>query len=221
MNHPTNSNKLKEALQRAIDSGNKRAIYRIAGMRVSLCPAKRKDGRPTANPGWLYVKDDDYNYLGKIAPDGSLQLAKSIVLEPEQKASLLSATHNPEQTAMQHGKETGTCCCCGRTLTNPLSVELGIGPICRGGWFPSSEAVAPVDLLDLGLEELGEPVQDQLPMVSKEAANLMKAEQEAELEINDIVEAFTRLNLCDRITCIQSLATILGTSKDTTGGTEL
>ena len=30
------------------------------------------------------------------------------------------------------GKQIGYCCVCGLTLTNELSVELGIGPICRG-----------------------------------------------------------------------------------------
>lgn len=34
----------------------------------------------------------------------------------------------------QHGKETGTCCICGRTLTNEESVRLMIGPICGGRW---------------------------------------------------------------------------------------
>ncbi|QPX62591.1 hypothetical protein SEA_WOLLYPOG_39 [Arthrobacter phage Wollypog] len=32
--------------------------------------------------------------------------------------------------AKEYGKETGTCIVCGRTLTNPDSIEAGIGPIC-------------------------------------------------------------------------------------------
>ena len=31
-----------------------------------------------------------------------------------------------------YGKETGRCILCGRELTNPVSVEQGIGPICAG-----------------------------------------------------------------------------------------
>lgn len=31
-----------------------------------------------------------------------------------------------------HSAKTGTCCRCGRTLTHPVSVELGIGPECGG-----------------------------------------------------------------------------------------
>jgi hypothetical protein len=35
------------------------------------------------------------------------------------------------EEAMQFGKLYGICCACGRTLTNELSIELGIGPYCR------------------------------------------------------------------------------------------
>lgn len=34
--------------------------------------------------------------------------------------------------AKAYGKVTGTCCNCGRTLTNEDSIEAGIGPICAG-----------------------------------------------------------------------------------------
>lgn len=31
-----------------------------------------------------------------------------------------------------YGQKTGQCGCCGRTLTHPTSVKLGIGPVCAG-----------------------------------------------------------------------------------------
>ena len=34
------------------------------------------------------------------------------------------------ESAAAHGRLTGRCVCCGRTLTNPDSVAAGIGPIC-------------------------------------------------------------------------------------------
>lgn len=37
--------------------------------------------------------------------------------------------------ALKYGRITGICVCCGRTLTNELSVALGIGPICGGREF--------------------------------------------------------------------------------------
>jgi hypothetical protein len=32
------------------------------------------------------------------------------------------------------GKETGVCVCCGRELTDPKSIEAGIGPVCAKKW---------------------------------------------------------------------------------------
>lgn len=37
----------------------------------------------------------------------------------------------PLETAMKYGKLSGTCCSCGLELTNPESIEMGLGPICR------------------------------------------------------------------------------------------
>lgn len=34
------------------------------------------------------------------------------------------------EEAAEFGRATGVCCCCGRELTNPASIEAGIGPIC-------------------------------------------------------------------------------------------
>ena len=36
------------------------------------------------------------------------------------------------EDAKAYGKLTGTCCSCGRELTNEDSIEAGIGPICAG-----------------------------------------------------------------------------------------
>ena len=42
-----------------------------------------------------------------------------------------SVAADPYAAAKLYGQNTGTCSCCARELTNPLSIELGIGPICR------------------------------------------------------------------------------------------
>lgn len=39
---------------------------------------------------------------------------------------------NPLAAAMKYGKLAGRCCSCGRDLTDPASIEAGIGPICAG-----------------------------------------------------------------------------------------
>lgn len=60
--------------------------------------------------------------------DGSTQYAKGVVrlLEPKDRLTL--------DQAKEWGQRTGVCCECGRTLTNPESIELGIGPVCRGAY---------------------------------------------------------------------------------------
>lgn len=37
---------------------------------------------------------------------------------------------NPLAAAMKYGKLSGRCCSCGRDLTDPSSIAMGIGPIC-------------------------------------------------------------------------------------------
>ena len=38
----------------------------------------------------------------------------------------------PEEASKRYGRELGHCGVCGRTLTNPESIERGIGPVCAG-----------------------------------------------------------------------------------------
>jgi hypothetical protein len=65
-------------------------------------------------------------YLGKITPN---RLDSRI---PDNvKAVLLEAAADPLTAAIRYGKETGSCSCCGKELTNKESIRLGIGPICR------------------------------------------------------------------------------------------
>jgi hypothetical protein len=40
----------------------------------------------------------------------------------------------PGEAAVKWGKMTGRCSCCGRTLSDPVSIERGIGPICAETW---------------------------------------------------------------------------------------
>lgn len=64
------------------------------------------------------------NLYAKELVDGSFQYAAGAVklLGPEDALSL--------DAAKAYGRATGTCCCCGRELTDPASIEDGIGPIC-------------------------------------------------------------------------------------------
>lgn len=54
--------------------------------------------------------------------------------KPEQLAKLnevlARVEADPLGEAKRYGKESGTCCVCSRMLTDPVSIDAGIGPVC-------------------------------------------------------------------------------------------
>jgi hypothetical protein len=86
------------------------------------------------NPGAIYIMQaDNDQYLGKVL-NGTFSLSRDC--SSEQLAEIQHIAADPKQAAIAHGKEWGVCCVCNRTLTDPISVANGIGPICadRFGW---------------------------------------------------------------------------------------
>lgn len=92
------------------------------------------------NPGALYVTDSTKTgpdgkpeYLGKIVGGKFLAMRSC---GPERQAAVLKAAADPEAATIRYGRLTGRCGCCNRDLTDPVSVERGIGPICaeKYGW---------------------------------------------------------------------------------------
>jgi hypothetical protein len=118
--------RLFSVFQSAKSRGLKRLTLRLSGVNV----------KPNRDLTTLWVTsqtekvEGDYGlqpkYLGKITPN-----RLDSRLADEVKAVLLEAAADPLTAAIRYGKETGSCSCCGRDLTNPQSIELGIGPICR------------------------------------------------------------------------------------------
>jgi hypothetical protein len=78
-----------------------------------------------ANIGSVYVFENN-NYVGKITTTGEL---KGDVSE-DVLNMLEDANDNLLQLAKIYGHQTGTCSICARTLNDPLSVQMGIGPVC-------------------------------------------------------------------------------------------
>ena len=50
--------------------------------------------------------------------------------QPAVEELLNELEQNPLAAAMKYGKLSGLCCSCGRDLTDPVSIEQGIGPVC-------------------------------------------------------------------------------------------
>lgn len=87
--------------------------------------------------------EQDYTYMGIYSPDtGNIRLTGKSKYTPDSKPVKViqwavnvvrSGKPLPEGYSIQH---EGRCCRCGRTLTDPTSISLGIGPECREkfGW---------------------------------------------------------------------------------------
>ena len=119
-------NRIREMFDAAVSNGAKKPVYRAEGLKISLAP---DNGR---NAGALYVVViEDDAYQGKI--EGTAYKAVREAAAGTYDA-LLRIAADPMKAAVDFGRATGRCSCCGKELTNELSIELGIGPICRSKW---------------------------------------------------------------------------------------
>ncbi len=117
---------IKALFDYAKESGIKRPVLRGNGLKLTLASARSR------NPGAIYVKDENGNYFGKITKEGKYFPTTDA---PEEILSeLQKIAEDPLKYMKDYGKKTGECACCGRELTNPDSIELGIGPICAKRW---------------------------------------------------------------------------------------
>jgi hypothetical protein len=117
--------RMLKAFVAAKSSGLKRPKFHVAKLVFSLA---KED---SANAGCLYVKSDGV-YIGKITAAGGFFAGRDC--NADDKAEVTRVGADPLGAAVMHGRQTGSCSCCGRELENAESVALGIGPICRRKW---------------------------------------------------------------------------------------
>lgn len=122
---------LFNAFEAAKSKGAKRLTLRFSGINV----------KPNRDLTALWVtsqtekEEGNYGlkpkYLGKVTRSGC-----DSRLTDDVKATIMSAASDPLTAAIRYGKVSGECSCCGRELTDPRSIERGIGPICaeKFGW---------------------------------------------------------------------------------------
>ena len=110
----------------ARDAGLKKLQYRAEGLVIKPASAV------SANAGALYVKTTNDCYIGKVIGN---KFHPNRDATQSHKEALLKIAKDPVDAAKAYGKLTGSCSCCGRTLTDPQSIELGIGPVCAEKWF--------------------------------------------------------------------------------------
>lgn len=74
---------------------------------------------------------EDYQFLGTVFPDGRYAHGKKSPLRPDAPSAkgwqwLLRNMEDPRVEVWHEGK----CSACGRALTDPASIERGLGPVC-------------------------------------------------------------------------------------------
>lgn len=117
---------IKAMFDSAVAAGLKKPAYRAAGVVLKLAAAS---GR---NPGALYVTDEATgDYLGKVQGITFYPVASAPSTVKEALAEIAAA---PKEAAVAWGRRTGKCSCCGRELTDKVSIANGIGPICETKW---------------------------------------------------------------------------------------
>ena len=68
-------------------------------------------------------------YAKREAPGSSWEYAPGVIY------SLKACDLLTLDQAKAYGRATGVCVCCGRDLSDPVSVEAGIGPVCEARWY--------------------------------------------------------------------------------------
>lgn len=118
--------RIEDAFASASAKGIKRPALNLDTFKFKPASAHSK------NAGSIYVTEDE-QYLGRIS-GGKFICTREC--GEERQARVVAAAADPEAAAVAYGKRFGTCSCCGRTLTNGISIDRGIGPICANkyGW---------------------------------------------------------------------------------------
>lgn len=114
---------LEEAFGKALAAGKVRVSITLGALKIK--PAK-------AHEGVLYVTEGE-QYLGKVMGNRFLKVREC---SEGQAAHVVALLADPKAALEAYGKDTGICGICNRTLTDPVSIANGIGPICANkfGW---------------------------------------------------------------------------------------
>jgi hypothetical protein len=112
----------KQLVNKMYDAG----AYRSTKFQVRLPGVTLSTVTKGVNVGCVYLYENK-NYVGKITSIGELV---GDVSEDIQNL-LEDANENLLQLAKLFGHSTGQCSICGRELSDKISIERGIGPICE------------------------------------------------------------------------------------------
>jgi hypothetical protein len=109
-------------------------MQRLARLTIGRITISRKNQDSLC---WVKLEGQD-GVVGKIE-GGQLHLFRSKMgafTASEVLTELVRIEADPEAAAVLHGKASGCCAVCSRDLTDPVSIERGVGPVCleKAGW---------------------------------------------------------------------------------------
>lgn len=121
--------RINEMFDKASAKLNEPIVHAIvADEEITLTGAKAG----SKNPGFIYVQIKGGRYVGKISPQATYFPVREAPVEVVDTLRAFAA--EPFQAVLAYGQATKRCGLCNRKLKNALSVELGIGPICRANY---------------------------------------------------------------------------------------
>lgn len=131
--------RIREIFENALANGKKRRALHAGhfsetetddrGRPALLNKVVMTPARPPRTEIWIKVDDE---FCGGIKADGKLDIRRNAPAWLSETVIAIAA--DPDSQCRLYGMRTGVCSCCGRELTNAVSIELGIGPICRKNW---------------------------------------------------------------------------------------
>ena len=135
--------KVVSLMTRIKDSGAKYPRVRLAFADRPLVLTLAGDR--ARQPGTVNLTDGagypNSTFYGRVTLTGRFEPhAAARNLDPVLKAALWGVVSRlregeAEEVFAEYGRAFGVCCMCGRELTDPESVALGIGPVCRSKAF--------------------------------------------------------------------------------------
>ena len=111
-----------------------KVAFEVNGKRLRL----NRSGKRARKPGIVYATNGgawgspDREFHGSIGLDGQFRPTRSC---PQEVLDFLAKfDSNPEQVAVDSGRESGNCCFCSKELTQERSRSVGYGPTCAGNY---------------------------------------------------------------------------------------
>ena len=117
----------------------------------------KRAGATAAVPGSLNVTDNILRgrrgfakWYGRVQRNGNFEMAQDTPLIIANRLKEFAA--DPVRVASEHGRLTGRCCFCNKTLDDERSTAVGYGPVCAGhyglpwGDRPAEFAAQPTDI---------------------------------------------------------------------------